>query len=118
HLRIFLIKLFPAVFAMPDKTIHFPLSSVSFKYNSNGARGSSGAVGHSSGQEKHLSGFDQDVPGFVFVNNLQGNVSFDLVEDFLPIVVVIVLSRVGTTHAHYDEVLIVLKSLLVADGRL
>jgi hypothetical protein len=60
-------------------------------------------MGNARRQQEHLPLSNGDVPERAILDDTQGDVSFDLVEEFLAVLYVEVLPGVGTAHRHHHE---------------
>jgi len=69
------------------------------------------------GQEEDLTLLDMDVARLAIIDDLYGDITFDLIEELLALVIVVILAIVRSTHHHNDE-LRVLVHLCISHGRL
>src|SRR5690606_16883275 len=102
---------------MPDESVNFSLPTVSLKNHPHCVSGTSWAMGNSWRQQEHFPFFNMNVPRLSFVYYLQYNFSFYLIENLFSLIVMIIFAGVWSAYDHDDKIFIILKYLLVADGR-
>src|SRR6202171_1936303 len=69
-------------------------------------------------KQEYFALLDGDLYRLSLLQHAQDDVPFDLIEEFLAFIDVIIGARVGPTHHHHDEIAVPLPDLRVAHGRL
>ena len=111
------MELGAALLAVPDEAVELVGVTLAFDHQTHRPRRTTRRMGHARGKQENLSRTDRDVTVFALVvDDLQGHVTFELIEKFLALVDVIVLSRVRAANDHDDEVTI-FPNHLISDRR-
>ncbi len=101
--QVFLIELGSATLTKPHKGIKlrglpFTLNDQSYRVGRTLRR-----MGRPGRQKEHVPFVDMHITGHAVVNNLDGDVPFQLIEQLFAFVVVVVLPGIGSTDDHHDE---------------
>jgi len=90
--EILLVKLFSTLLTVPEESIELITMAFPFNDKSNGIWTTLWRVRYSCWQQKHFSLSNVDIPRRAFVNNLDCDITFELVKELLAFVVVIVFA--------------------------
>jgi hypothetical protein len=72
-------------------------------------------MGHLCRQKEHFPFFDLHLFYLAFIDNLQGDIPFDLIKKFLARIIVEVFPRIGSAYNHDDKIIISLIDDLISD---
>jgi hypothetical protein len=112
------VELIAARFTEPHKSVEFIRDvSLALDHQSDRVCWTLRGVWCARGQEEDLTLLDMDVARLAIIDDLYGDVTLDLIEKLLALVIVVILAIVRSTHHHNDE-LRVLVHLCISHGRL
>src|SRR5690554_268565 len=114
-LGIFLIKLVSALLTMPDEAINLSFSSIPFEHQPESIGGAPGTMWHPGRQQKHVPRLNRNIPGLALIYHLKHYFPLQLIKYFFSFIEMIVLTGIRAAYHHNDEILVVLKDLLVTN---
>lgn len=95
------------IFTKPKELVNFAWFAVALNNKSDGVGGALWRVGNAGRKQKHLSFPDMDSLRLsFFIDNLDTDVTFDLVEKLLAFLPVIVFAAIGASYDH-DDIIVV-----------
>src|SRR6266481_1446050 len=112
-----LVQALTAVLAVPLEAIELARAAAALDHQAQGVCGPLWRMRHVGRNEQHFAGADRHIDRAAVLHGPEHHVAFELVEEFLPRVDVVVLAGVRAAHHHDDEIAI-LKHALVAHRRL
>src|SRR5256885_3651493 len=112
-----LVQALTAVLAVPLEAIELARAARALDHQAHGVCGSLRRLRQVGRNQQHFAGADRHVDRAAVLHGPEHHVAFELVEEFLPRVDVVVLAGVRAAHHHDDEIAIA-KHALVAHRRL
>lgn len=116
HVQVLFVELLPTALAEPEKTIELIAASLALNDQPDCIRAALRRVRHSCWEKEHFPLANVNVARGAIVNDLDGDVAFDLVEEFLAFVVVIVFTGIGATDDHHDKITAIVDALVAHWG--